>query len=202
MTNEDFDHRFGKYNASPGGVTISITAGHQTGQQKGQIMISPIHIPRLMVHIMILVSLMAVSAAAGGLNTVPMSRGQVVYAPVYSHIYIGDRERPFLLAVTLSIRNTDPDEAIVVTKVSYFNSKGKRLEEYLKQPLTLEGMSATRFVVHESDKTGGSGASFLVEWEAGAGKTVSQPIIETVMIGAQTQQGISFTSRGQVIEEK
>ncbi len=163
-------------------------------------MISLIHIPRLLVHVMILVSLMAASAAAGDGNTVPLSRGQVVYAPVYSHIYIGDRERPFLLAVTLSIRNTDPEDAIVVTKVSYFNSEGTRLEEYLKQPVTLEGMSATRFVVHESDETGGSGASFLVEWETA--KSVSPPIIETVMIGAQTQQGISFTSRGQVIEEK
>jgi len=163
-------------------------------------MISPIHIPRLMVHVMILVTLMAASAAAGDPNPVPLSRGQVVYAPVYSHIYIGDRERPFLLAVTLSIRNTDPDDAIVVTKVSYFNSEGTRLEEYLKQPVTLERMSATRFVVHESDKTGGSGASFLVEWETA--NYVSPPIIETVMIGAQTQQGISFPSRGQVIKEK
>jgi hypothetical protein len=160
----------------------------------------PIHIFRSIIYIILLVSLTMSTAAAGDGNTVPLSRGQVVYAPVYSHIYIGDRERPFLLAVTLSIRNTDPDDTIVVTKVSYFNSEGTRLEEYLKQPVTLEKMSATRFVVHESDKTGGSGASFLVEWETA--KSVSPPIIETVMIGAQTQQGISFTSRGQVIKEK
>lgn len=153
-----------------------------------------------MIYIILLVSLTTAPAAAGGGKTVPLSRGQLVYAPVYSHIYIGDRERPFLLAVTLSIRNTDPENAIVVTKVTYFNSKGKFLEEYLKEPVRLEGMSATRFVVHESDKAGGSGASFLVEWEAPG--DVNPPIIETVMIGAKTQQGISFTSRGQVIEEK
>jgi hypothetical protein len=153
-----------------------------------------------MISIIILVSLATATAAAGDGKPLPISRGQVVYVPVYSHIYIGDRERPFLLAVTLSIRNTDPEDAIVVTKVTYFNSKGKVLEEYLKEPVTLEGMSATRFVVHESDKAGGSGASFLVEWQAA--NAVNPPIIETVMIGAQTQQGISFTSRGLVIEEK
>lgn len=158
------------------------------------------HIHRLFLYAVIMVCLMTASASAGGQNEARLSRGQVVYVPVYSHIYIGDRERPFLLAVTLSIRNTDPDDAIVVKKVTYFNSAGKQLEEYLKQPVTLEGMSATRYVVHESDKSGGSGASFLIEWEAG--KNVSPPIIETVMIGAQTQQGISFTSRGQVIEER
>jgi hypothetical protein len=153
-----------------------------------------------MITIMILVSLTTGSAIAENHKTVHQSRGQVVYVPVYSHIYIGDRERQFLLAVTLSIRNTDPDDEIVITKVTYFNSKGKILEEYLKEPVTLEGMSATRYVVHESDKAGGSGASFLVEWEAI--KPVNPPVIETVMIGAKTQQGISFTSRGQVIKEK
>ncbi|MEX1300187.1 MAG: DUF3124 domain-containing protein [Desulfotignum sp.] len=152
------------------------------------------------ISIILLISLTAATAAAGDGKTIPLSRGQVVYAPVYSHIYIGDRERQFLLAVTLSIRNTDPDDEIVITKVTYFNSKGKVLEEYLKEPVTLEGMSATRYVVHESDKAGGSGASFVVKWEAL--KPVNPPIIETVMIGAKTQQGISFTSRGQVIEEK
>ena len=35
-----------------------------------------------------------------------------------------------------------------------------------------------------------------------AGQTVYVPIIESVMIGTQTQQGISFTSRGQVIAER
>ena len=153
-----------------------------------------------MLSIMILVSLATGSAVAENHTKVPQSRGQVVYAPVYSHIYIGDRERQFLLAVTLSIRNTDPDDEIVITKVTYFNSKGKILEDYLKEAVTLKGMSATRYVVHESDKAGGSGASFLVEWEAI--KPVNPPIIETVMIGAKTQQGISFTSRGQVIKEK
>jgi hypothetical protein len=176
------------------------TPATDQAEKKGSKMTLPIHIFRSIIYIILLVSLTMATAAAGDGNTVPLSRGQVVYAPVYSHIYIGDRERPFLLAVTLSIRNTDPDDAIVVTKVSYFNSEGTRLEEYLKQPVTLEKMSATRFVVHESDKTGGSGASFLVEWETA--KSVSPPIIETVMIGAQTQQGISFTSRGQVIKEK
>ncbi|MEE4362751.1 MAG: DUF3124 domain-containing protein [Desulfotignum sp.] len=129
-----------------------------------------------------------------------LSKGQVIYVPVYSHIYIGNRERPFLLAVTLSIRNTDLNNPVVVKKATYYNSQGKLLEEYINTPVTLEKMSATRFVVHESDKSGGSGASFLVEWESE--KPVSPPIIETVMIGAQTQQGISFTSRGQVIKEK
>ena len=42
-------------------------------------------------------------------------KGQTVYVPVYSHIYSGDREQPFYLAATLSIRNTDRIQAITIT---------------------------------------------------------------------------------------
>lgn len=140
------------------------------------------------------------TSVADDRTMISLSRGQVVYVPVYSHIYIGNRERPFLLAVTLSIRNTDLNHAMVVKRAAYYNSQGKLLEEYINTPVALEKMSATRFVVHESDKAGGSGASFLVEWESE--KPISPPIIESVMIGAKTQQGISFTSRGRVLQEK
>ena len=46
-----------------------------------------------------------------------LSSGQLLYVPVYSHIYIGDKERPFNLAVTLSIRNTDPRSGLRLTAV-------------------------------------------------------------------------------------
>ena len=52
-------------------------------------------------------------------SEIQLSKGQTVYVPIYSHIYIGDRERPFLLAATLSIRNTDPDHQITVLSVNY-----------------------------------------------------------------------------------
>ncbi len=126
------------------------------------------------------------------------SKGQTVYAAAYSHIYSGNREQQFSLAVTLSIRNTDPQHPITVTAVDYYNSAGKLVEKYLKEPGTLEKMSTIRYVVKESDKAGGSGANFIITWTSRV--LVNQPLIETVMIGTQAQQGLSFTSRGQVIE--
>lgn len=139
------------------------------------------------------------SAAAQGEDTFPLSKGQMVYVPAYSHIYIGDREQPFLLAVTLSIRNTDPSSPLTVLRVGYFDSDGKLLREYARQPVVIQPFSSTRIVIKESDASGGSGASFHVRWQAD--KAINQPIIETIMIGTKSQQGISFTSRGQVITE-
>ncbi len=129
--------------------------------------------------------------------TPPKSTGQTLYVPVYSHIYSGDRERPVYLASTLSIRNTDPSRAIRIINVDYFNSEGQLLRRYLEQPIELGPMASTRYIVGESDKTGGSGANFIVRWEAAA--PVSPPVAEGIMISTASQLGISFTSRGRVI---
>jgi hypothetical protein len=124
--------------------------------------------------------------------------GQTVYVPLYSHIYSGDREQPFYLAATLSIRNTDRQHAITLTAVDYYDSEGKFLKHYLEKPLVLNAMATKRYVVPESDKSGGSGAKFIVAWQSM--KPVAEPLIESVMISTKTQQGISFTSRGRVLE--
>ena len=125
-------------------------------------------------------------------------RGQTVYVPVYSHIYSGDREQPFYLAATLSIRNTDLKHEIKLTAVDYYNSEGKFLKHYLETPLPLNAMATKRYVVPESDKSGGSGAKFIVRWQSD--QPVAEPLIESVMISTKTQQGISFTSQGRVLE--
>ncbi len=85
-------------------------------------------------------------------------------------------------------------------KADYYDSQGQRIRSYLPRPLTLGPLAATRFVVKYSDKTGGSGAHFLVQWKSE--QEVNPPLLEGVMIGASGQQGISFTSRGVVIHEK
>lgn len=135
------------------------------------------------------------SAAAG----IALLKGQRVYVPVYSHIYHGDKEQAFELAVTLSVRNTDPNRTISITSVDYYDSDGKLIRKYLDREMRLGGLASTRFVVKESDKSGGAGASFIVGWRSEAG--VTEPIVESVMIGTSTQQGISFSSRGQAIQE-
>ncbi len=125
--------------------------------------------------------------------------GQTVYVPVYSHIYSGNRERTFDLAVILSIRNTDMTESISLAAVDYYDSQGTLVKHYLESSQVLGPMGSIRYVVKESDTSGGSGANFVVKWKAE--NTVNPPVIESVMIGTQSQQGISFTSRGQVISD-
>jgi len=63
-----------------------------------------------------------------------LSDGQIIYVPAYSHIYIGNREKPFLLTVTLSIRNIDPKHQIKITLVDYYETQGKLLKNYIDKP--------------------------------------------------------------------
>ena len=126
-----------------------------------------------------------------------LSDGQTLYVPAYSHIYSGTRDTPFLLTVTLSIRNVDPQNPITITRADYHATAGKHLKKYVETPITLAPYGSTRYIIAESDKSGGSGANFIVEWKAA--KPVNPPIVESVMISTRAAQGISFTSRGQVI---
>jgi len=128
-----------------------------------------------------------------------MSNGQSVYVPVYSHIYHGDREKKFNLTATLSIRNTNLKKDIILHSIDYFDSKGELLKNYLDAPIVLKKFSTIRYVIKAKDKSGGSGAKFIVRWKS---KSLSNaPIIEAIMISTQSQQGISFVSRGQAIYE-
>jgi hypothetical protein len=126
-----------------------------------------------------------------------LSFGQTLYVPAYSHIYSGNREKPFLLTVTLSIRNIDLRYEITLLAVDYYKTQGGLLKQHIDKPLVLKPLESIRYVVPERDKAGGSGANFIVEWKSE--KSVNPPIVESIMIGTQSGQGISFASRGRVI---
>jgi len=130
---------------------------------------------------------------------ITLSSGQTLYVPVYSHIYSGVKGRPFDLAATLSLRNTNLQNPITLVSVKYYDSAGKLVEDYLSRPKQLQALVTARYIIPEGDKTGGSGANFIVVWKAD--RQVNPPIIEAVMIGTHSGQGISFVSKGQVIKE-
>ncbi|WP_017652105.1 DUF3124 domain-containing protein [Fortiea contorta] len=126
--------------------------------------------------------------------------GQTIYVPVYSHIYHHNRQETFQLAVTLSIRNTDLTNPMIITSVRYYDSAGKLVKQHLERPIQLDALGSTDFFVNRNDTSGGLGANFIVEWVAQ--KEISEPIVEAVMIGTDFQQGISFTSSGRVIKSQ
>lgn len=130
---------------------------------------------------------------------VRLASAETVYVPVYSNVFSAPKAIPFHLATILSIRNTDMTETITVTTADYYDTKGNLLRSYYKQPVRLAPLESTHIYLPEDDTAGGFGANFIVRWKAA--REVNAPIIECVMIGAKSGQGISFVSQGQVIRE-
>lgn len=126
--------------------------------------------------------------------------GQTIYVPVYSHIYYQNQEKVLNLAATLSIRNTDLNKPMIITSVRYYDSNGKVVKQFLARPVQLGAMASTDFVVDSTDTSGGSGANFIVEWVAQT--EISEPVVEAVMIGTESNRGISFVSTGKVIKSQ
>lgn len=123
--------------------------------------------------------------------------GERVYVPIYSHIYFRNSSRDIDLAATLSIRNTDDAAAIQITAVRYYDSDGVLVRRYVEAPVAVGPMASADFLVEQRDDTGGVGANFIVEWQAD--RAVTPPVIEAVMIGAASSQGISFVTPGRVL---
>lgn len=134
-----------------------------------------------------------------GIQAQELSSGQTLYVPAYSHIYIGHKSFPYKLSITLSIRNIDVKSPLVLTAVDYYDTDGNLARHFLEKPVTVGPMASTRFLVPEQENAGGSGANFIVRWKAE--QKINPPIAESIMIGTKSQQGISFSSRGQEIRE-
>jgi hypothetical protein len=132
-------------------------------------------------------------------NGIDIAESQTVYVPIYSHIYSKGGE-PYLLEATLSVRNSDPERSIDITSVSYYDTKGKLVQEYLEGVVTLGPLETTEFLVEKTDTRGGSGANFIVAWKAG--QPVYEPLIEAVMIGLGKGYSISFKSIGRPLAER
>jgi hypothetical protein len=133
-------------------------------------------------------------------NKSKIRMGETVYVPVYSHIYhYNDQSHVINLSVTLSIRNTDLKNPIIINAVKYYDNDGKLIRKYLENPVELAPLASTDFFVEADDVSGGLGANFIVEWVAET--TVFQPVIEAVMISTASTQGISFVSNGRVIQQ-
>ena len=118
---------------------------------------------------------------------------QSVYVPIYSHVYYLDG-RPYPLAATLSIRNSDLEKPIFLRSVRYYNTKGELAKTQVGKLIMLKPLETIEFLVGQRDTSGGSGANFIVDWTAM--DEVNTPVIEAVMVGSGGTQGICFHTRG------
>lgn len=123
---------------------------------------------------------------------------RLVYVPAYSHIFAGGNRR-IMLSITLSVRNVDPSASLRLKHVDYYDTPGHLVRRYLTSPVEIGPLSTLEYAVELFDDAGGSGANFLIGWEA---KDGTQPLLaEAVMLGQTSSGSLAFVSRGVAVDK-
>ena len=123
-----------------------------------------------------------------------------LYVPIYSDIYQNEFNPKVLLAATLSIRNTSLSDSLYISKIDYHNTKGDLIKSFIELPVGLQALESFDFHIAKEDDTGGSGANFVVVYNAEVKNP--KPIIEAIMLGSHGQHGFSFVSPAVSIKKK
>lgn len=121
------------------------------------------------------------------------------YVPVYSDIYSETKDMRFLLTATLSIRNTSFTDTLVVNDVEYYDTRGNLVRHYIDHPIYLIPMATVEYVIEQDDKSGGSGANFIVILSSK--NRNFNPLVQSVMISISGQQGVAFSCNGVSIKQ-
>lgn len=132
------------------------------------------------------------------LEDLEIVKGQVVFVPAYSEIYVSPNKTIPMIA-TVGIHNTDAEETIVIKSVRQYDTNGSLLKEFVEKPLLLAPIASSTFVGETTGKGSGIGANFIIEW--GAEKTVREPVIEAVITNRVGTTGFSLISPGRIISE-
>ena len=131
-----------------------------------------------------------------------LSSGQTLYLPVYSHVYHGDVDskgapQQTLVSALVSIRNTDLANTIRITSAVYYDTQGKKLREYLPNPVAVPPMGTHEIFVPRADTAGGSGANFVIVWSAD--KTSNAPVVEALHLNMPAGRSIAFITSARPI---
>jgi hypothetical protein len=126
-----------------------------------------------------------------------LSSGQHLYLPIYSVIQYGDRDRSgsareLPVSSLVSIHNTDLEKPIRLVAARYYATDGKFLRNFVTSPRVLKPMETVEFLVERSDVVGGSGANFVIQWDAAS--PASPPLVQALHVELQTNRAIVFTT--------
>lgn len=113
-----------------------------------------------------------------------LSSGQTLYLPVYSYIWHGDRmgddrsPAKTQLSALVSLRNTSLKTPIRVVSARYYSTDGRLLGEYVPKPAVIGAMGTLELFVERKEAEGGSGANFVIQWDATT--ATNPPVVEAV----------------------
>lgn len=147
-------------------------------------------------------ALLFAAAASANADEPALSKGQTLYLPIYSHVWHGDLKAggyplKSLVSALVSIRNTDLKHPIRVLSARYFDTGGKPLHEHIAAAKIIPPMGTYELYVERKESAGGSGANFVILWEAAM--PANLPVVEAVHADIQGHRTLSFITTARAI---
>ncbi|MBS1144798.1 MAG: hypothetical protein H6R14_2204 [Proteobacteria bacterium] len=144
------------------------------------------------------VMLAALSALAAAQESRPLVKGQTLYLPIYSHMLYGNlgksgKASQVLLSALVSIRNTDGKRPIRILSARYFDTNGKLLGDRVPTPMLVPPFGTLELFVELNDASGGSGANFIVKWDAE--QAVNPPLVESLHANMDGGKAVIFMTQ-------
>ena len=132
------------------------------------------------------------------------SKGQTLYLPIYSHMFYGNvgksgKPSHLLLSSLVSIRNTDTKRPLRLQYARYYDTHGKLLGDRLGAPVLIPPLGTHEIFVELNDASGGSGANFLLKWDAE--QNLSPPLVEALHVNMDGGKAVIFTTQATPISE-
>jgi hypothetical protein len=144
------------------------------------------------------------STATGAQEARALSSGQSLYLPIYSHMLYGNigksgKVSQVLLSALVSIRNTDGKRPLRLLSARYYDTQGKLLAERVPAPVVIPPFGTYELFVELNDASGGSGANFVVKWNADA--PINPPLIEALHANMDGGKAVIFMTQSVPIND-
>lgn len=151
-------------------------------------------------------AILCLPAGVGAGEAAPLSSGQSLYLPIYSHLYHGEvhpktgKPSETLVSTHVSIRNTDRRTPLKIASARYYNTEGKLLREFLPAPRTIPPLGTHELYIPRSDASGGSGANFIIDWSAD--KPIDPPLIEALHADIREARTLLFVTTARPLQAR
>lgn len=146
----------------------------------------------------LVLGLLLATGLACGQEARPLSKGQTLYLPIYSHMLYGNinsqgRTARVLLSAMVSIRNTDGKRPIRVLSARYYDTSGRFLRDFAPSGQAIPPMGTMELFVDLHDESGGSGANFVIAWEAA--QATNPPLVEALHANMDGGKAVIVTTQ-------
>jgi hypothetical protein len=120
------------------------------------------------------------------------------YVPAYSSVSMSEGRLRADFSVTLNIHNASETRPLVLRRIAYYDTNGKPVQSYLKEPVALKPFATIEVFIPTTDVRGGTGANFIVDWAADG--PIAEPVIEALMLGGLGTGQYAFISQGRPVK--